>query len=242
MKRSVSNIAELWGPLRILGLCKAAYEEPYIHDDDRLEHAALFSALYLGGFRINEALALARPMFVRQTSLEKREFLIVEFAPIEKSGGKMRNVALCMQDPLLAPLLAYLETLLPDEKLFTLTDRSALRIAGRISGGVAWNHWFRAQRDSWLATAFNKPERKLIIGWTSGSRKSFRDAEDRYAFLNWMWYADRLGRLTDSYWERQVMDQGTKDWLQKVKSLPMIKEEQEDTTMTKESAPTPVLP
>ena len=46
----------------------------------RLEHAAFVSAVYLPGFRINEALSLTKSQFQWRTSLEGELFLVIEQA------------------------------------------------------------------------------------------------------------------------------------------------------------------
>ena len=217
-KRSVErDITRLYTPLEILFMCMRAHQREFILDSDRLEQSALVATLYLLGLRINEALSLLKSQFKRRVSLEKREFIVVEAVIIEKTGGKMRNSAMWPQNPIARPLMAHLSELPEDSKLFDLTDRTGLNIADRISDGVAWIHWFREQRNTFLASVFTKDERKKIFGW-SGGQKGSRDMADKYEFLNWMSYADRLAKLEESYWENETIPDTIKTWLD---SLPL---------------------
>ena len=198
-------------------MCRRAHDEANINDGERVEHAALPAGLYLGAFRIGEGLSLAKYQFKRMRSLEDYEFMVIEAVVIEKSEGKMRNCPIYIKDPLSVPLFARLAEIQDNDKLFGFTARTGNNIADRISGGKAWNHWFRAQRNTFLAQVFSKDERKKIIGWGSGSKEQLmkkRDMADRYEFLNWMSYADRLAKLSDRYLEHTQVDPETKLWLE----------------------------
>lgn len=189
-----------------------AYQRQFILEKDRMQQAALISVLYLLGLRINEALALLKSQFKRRVSLEKREFIVVEMVVVEKTGGKMRNSAIWPGNPLAIPLLARLAQLPEDGLVFNMTDRTGLNIAYAVSGGEAWNHWFREQRNTFLAAAFTRDERKKIFGW-SGGQKHSKDMADRYEFLNWMSYADRLAKLEESYWNNEPLPESVSAWL-----------------------------
>lgn len=213
-KRSVSDDKSLAPPIKILEMSMRAYQQEFINEKDRLQHAAYVAASYLGGFRIGEVLGLLKSQFKRMLSLEKREFWVINAVEIEKSGGRMRNCPIYPKDPLSIPLIARLNEIENDGLLFHFTERTGRNIAGRISGGQAWPHWFRAQRNRFLSTAFIKADRKIILGWSAGGgKKTFHDSEDFYASLNWMSYADRLAMLTESYWNSETIPQETKGWL-----------------------------
>ena len=212
--RSVSSDRSLCPPVQILGLVKKAYFQEFVQESKRLQYAAFIATLYLGGFRINEALGLLRSQFKRRTSLEKRDFIVIEAVQMEKSGGRMRNCPIYPKDPISILTVARLNEMPDEGHVFDFKERTGRNIADRISGGLIWPHWFRAQRDRFLATAFIKADRKIILGWSSGAgKKSFRDAEDFYAAMNWMSYADRLAMLSESYWSNETLDSETKLWL-----------------------------
>lgn len=139
---------------------------------------------------------------------------------MEKSGGKVRSYPILPKEPLALPLLAHLATVEDElDFVFDMTDRTCLNILDRVTKGVAWNHWLRAQRDTFLAIAFTKDERNRIFAWSGqGAAKSRRKSmADRYDSMNWMSYADRLAKLTNSYWRHQQISPEVQAWL---RSLP----------------------
>ncbi|MDE2040544.1 MAG: hypothetical protein KGO96_13095 [Elusimicrobia bacterium] len=224
-KRSVYDVDATFSPLQILQFAKSCYDEPYISQDDRLEHAAAPLLQYLGGFRYGELLEIYASQFIRRKSLEKRDFVVVESALIEKSGGRRRNVAIEAKDPLFVPVVAHLRSLLPQEKVVTMAQSTAWSYFDRVSSGAVWPHLLKAMRDRFLAVAFDKLERKKIIGWSTSAKKSkggkwYGDSEDVYAGLNWMWYADRLARLNESYWSNEEVPADVRLWLDQLSARP----------------------
>ena len=229
-KRSVASNEEIWPPLKILELAKLAYEYPFYADTVRLSYATLICLLYLGALRINEALRLYPLQFKRKLSLDKKEFFVVENVPVEKSGGKVRNVAICPSDPLARVMEAHLKNIEGKDRLFTFTRMTAWNIVNLASGGdgkqkkgEAWPHFFKAQRDRFLAQAFDADERRRIVGWSRTEYKpgqSFRSTEERYSGLNWMFYADRLAKLTESYWQSETISPAIKSWLDSLSIIP----------------------
>lgn len=220
-KRSVYDRPEIYSPLHLLELAKSAYAEQFINDEDRLAHAAYVCTAYLGAFRINEELSLIKSQFKKRLSLEKREFLVIEHSIIEKSGGRLRNIAIFPQDPLAIPLLARLSAIQEDGRLFPFKERTARYFIDRVSNGQDWPHFFRAQRNRFLSQGFSREERERIIGWASmkpANDRSFRHTADIYDSLNWMWYADRLARLTESYWASEPIEGELKAWLELLKA------------------------
>lgn len=220
VKRSVATITDFWLPDRILKISYEAYSEPFISPDDRLEHAAVIPGMYIPGFRVNEALQLTKSQFHWRTSIEGELFLVIEQASVEKSGGKLRSYPVWPKDPLARPLLSHLATVEDDlDFVFTMTDRTCLNILDRVTRGVAWNHWLRAQRNSFLATAFTRDERNRIFAWSAPSARGAkgqrqRSMADRYDSMNWMSYADRLAKLTQSYWLHQPVEPEVQKWLE----------------------------
>jgi hypothetical protein len=213
MKRSVVSIQKVASPLEILHLAKKAYDYANAVNNQyfKLSYASLVSLLYITGMRISEALSLRKFQFRKRLSMKKREFIVIENVMIEKSKGKVRNIVIYPKDPLAKPTICYLDTLEPEELLYPFTRMTAYNVIRKISNGEIFPHWFRAQRDTFLAWRWGKEERKRIMGWSS--RKSFRDAEDRYAFLGWLWYADDLADVTDSYWANEKIPEDLQAWL-----------------------------
>jgi hypothetical protein len=185
----------------------------------RLEHAAFVSAVYLPGFRINEALSLTKSQFRWGSSLEGELFLVIEQAKVEKSGGRLRSYPLLPDDPLARPLLAHLAKVEDDlDFVFSSGERTFRSMLDRVTGGNVWPHWLREQRNTFLATAFTRDERNRIFAWSGGGafdreRRRRRSMADLYDSMNWMSYADRLAKLTRSYWQHQQMPALLRDWL-----------------------------
>ena len=185
----------------------------------RLEHAAFVPAAYLPGFRINEALSLTKSQFQWRTSLEGELFLVIEQAKVEKSGGRFRSYPVLPSDPLARPLLAHLNQVEDGlDFVFTSSERTFRNVLDRVTGGEVWPHWFREQRNTFLATGFTRDERNRIFAWSEGasfnrSRRRRRSMADLYDSMNWISYADRLAKLTRSYWLHQQVPARLQEWM-----------------------------
>jgi hypothetical protein len=233
VKRSVMGIKELWTPVKVLELAHRAYSEEFVNEDDRLEHAALVCCLYLGGFRVGEVVpvkehfkvkyqvkssivekeysretfGLRKSQFKQQVSFEGRQFVVIENVPVEKAEGVMRNVPIPPFDPLYTPIAALLDRLGENDQLFSLTRRTAWNILSRTTDGFP--HMLRAARNTFLARGFSSDERAKMMGW-----RRPRSMADRYEFLNWMTYAERLAILTKNYWEHETIPPHLSAWIQ----------------------------
>ena len=220
-KRSVADIRDFWPPARVLEIARAAYSEEFISDDVRLEHSALVPAHYLPGFRIGEALSLTKSQFRWQTSLEGELFLVIEQVKVEKSGGKFRSYPILPGDPLARPLLSHLAQVEDDlDFVFTVSQKTVRNILDRVTKGEVWPHWFREQRNTFLATAFTRDERNRIFAWSGNvdfnkahPKRRRRSMADHYDSMNWMSFADRLSKLTRSYWLHASVPHETQSWL-----------------------------
>ncbi len=185
----------------------------------RLEHAAFVSAVYLPGFRINEALSLTKSQFQWESSMDNDLFLVIEQAKVEKSGGRFRNYPIVPDEPLARPLLAHLNQVEDGlDFVFTSCERTFRNVLKRVTGDEAWPHWLREQRDTFLARDFATDERNRIFAWSESasfnqSRRRRRRMADLYDSMNWMSYADRLAKVTRNYWKHQQIPPLVRDWL-----------------------------
>lgn len=202
-------------PYYFLKLSKFAYDHaPVLREETQLMYASVMSVIYLGALRVSEATSLLKSQIAHATSNSGRPFILIDNLVTEKTEGRIRTVPLFQEDPLLKPLIGYLQLLdgrgIQEQRLFPITRFTPLNVVKRYTEEAGWTHWLRSQRISWLSSYLTPFELDSLGGW--GAKKP-KNPRDYYVHRQWRDYAEKVAEASSDYWARTQIEGEVAAWL-----------------------------
>jgi len=174
-----------------------------LHIVPSLKHRMLFTFLYLYGNRIEELVGMRNKGILKLQKWKLEPIKRHQVSVVEGSDGRqclrvtnmvilkrevtpmgrlVRNIELPIQPEkeLLEPLIAYIDTLKPDDALFDYHPAYVWDLAKKYFGNQYFPHFFRHTRATRLASdyGFNSLELATFFGWKDARMAS------TYAHLN----------------------------------------------------------